>query len=124
MQLETIAGHAGASILQLPPKPVEVTGLSCDSRQVKAGDLFAALPGAKADGARFAAQAAAQGAVAILAEQAEPLTALPQLVCQDARLSLARAARVFFGCADTRLTLGAVTGEKFFGPVWLRPVHG
>ena len=38
----------------------ELTGLTCDSRQVGPGMLFAALPGARTDGARFLAQAKAQ----------------------------------------------------------------
>src|SRR5262245_66348559 len=47
---------------------VEVTGLSLDSRAVKAGDLFFALPGAKADGAQFAQDAVKAGAAAVVAE--------------------------------------------------------
>ncbi len=43
------------------------TGLASDSREVKQGYLFAALPGTKANGAEFMADAVKRGAVAILA---------------------------------------------------------
>jgi UDP-N-acetylmuramoyl-L-alanyl-D-glutamate--2,6-diaminopimelate ligase len=46
---------------------VGVRGLTADSRTVEPGFVFAALPGARADGARYVAQAAERGAVAILA---------------------------------------------------------
>ena len=45
-----------------------VTGVSLDSRDVRAGDLFIGLPGERVHGARFAEQAVAQGAVAILTD--------------------------------------------------------
>ena len=48
---------------------VEVTGIASDSRQVKAGDLFVALPGTKIDGNQFIQDAVQKGAVAILTEK-------------------------------------------------------
>lgn len=45
----------------------QVTGLTCDSRKVEAGFLFAALPGSTLDGRNFIMQATRRGAVAILA---------------------------------------------------------
>ncbi len=44
-----------------------VTGLTADSRQVAPGFVFAAMPGVSVDGARFIGDAAARGAVAVLA---------------------------------------------------------
>lgn len=49
----------------LPDLPI--TGLTADSRQVRPGFLFAAIPGTVVDGARFAAEAVAAGAIAVLA---------------------------------------------------------
>ncbi len=46
---------------------IEIRGLSADSRKIEPGFLFAALPGSKADGRGFIAEAAAKGAVAVLA---------------------------------------------------------
>ncbi|HEX9702611.1 MAG TPA: UDP-N-acetylmuramoyl-L-alanyl-D-glutamate--2,6-diaminopimelate ligase, partial [Rhodospirillales bacterium] len=46
---------------------MEITGLTCDSRQVEPGFLFAALPGTRADGRAYIADALDRGAVAVLA---------------------------------------------------------
>jgi UDP-N-acetylmuramoyl-L-alanyl-D-glutamate--2,6-diaminopimelate ligase len=43
-----------------------IAGLASDSREVKAGYLFAALPGTRADGASFIADAVRRGAIAVL----------------------------------------------------------
>jgi len=64
------------------------------------------------DGAKFSRQAAQRGAAAILCEREDPELELPQLVCGDARLALAKAARAFYGHADLRMRLGAVTGTN------------
>ena len=47
----------------------DVGGVTADSRNVKRGDIFVAIAGNKADGARFIVPAIAAGAVAVLAEQ-------------------------------------------------------
>lgn len=46
--------------LQLGTAAISVTGVRLDSRQVAAGDLYAALPGQHTHGARFAADAVAR----------------------------------------------------------------
>ena len=50
-----------------PAGAVEVAGLTADSREVESGFLFAAMPGSRLNGAAFAADAVAKGAVAVLA---------------------------------------------------------
>src|SRR3954465_15224466 len=50
--------------------PRRVTGVTLRSQDVQAGDLFAALPGARSHGAKFAADAVRQGAVAVLTDEA------------------------------------------------------
>lgn len=54
--------------LHIPRKPGTVSGLTLDSRQVRPGDLYAALPGARTHGANFAAQAIGAGAAAIVTD--------------------------------------------------------
>jgi UDP-N-acetylmuramoyl-tripeptide--D-alanyl-D-alanine ligase len=49
-----------------------ISGFATDSRDVKSGDLFIAIPGAKVDGHHFVPQAMSLGAVAILAEHNVP----------------------------------------------------
>ena len=51
----------------------EIGGLTADSRAVRPGDLFAALPGSKIDGRNFIAEAVDKGAAAVLAPLGTPL---------------------------------------------------
>jgi UDP-N-acetylmuramoyl-L-alanyl-D-glutamate--2,6-diaminopimelate ligase len=55
------------------PFDPEITGLSADSRQIQPGFLFAALKGVATDGRRFASEAVARGAVAILTDEPDAL---------------------------------------------------
>lgn len=77
---------------------LDVTGVTADSRNVKKGDLFVAVPGTKADGSQFVAQALAAGATAAIAQSVPaglPADA-PFVKVPNARLALARAAAKIF----------------------------
>ena len=66
-----MGGAALRRMLGLPDGPPEaVTGVTLDSRRVRPGDLYAALPGFTTHGARFAGMAQGSGAVAILTDPA------------------------------------------------------
>jgi len=99
--------------LRLDP---EITGLTADSRNVAPGYLFAALPGARADGRSFIASALSRGAAAILAPPGTALpdgandNAVPLIVDDDPRRRLALLAARFFG-AQPRVA-AAVTGTN------------
>ena len=90
------------------------TGLASDSREVKPGYLFAALPGARTDGAEFMSDAVKRGATAILArpEVAQRAKELGVRFIPDEnpRLGLARAASEFYGAQPN--TIAAVTGTN------------
>jgi UDP-N-acetylmuramoyl-L-alanyl-D-glutamate--2,6-diaminopimelate ligase len=98
-----------------------VTGCTLDSRAVQAGDLYAALPGARAHGADFAEQAVDAGAVAVLTDPAgaariagasAATAAVPVLVSDDPRGLLGQVARwVHQDPAADMLMLG-VTGTN------------
>jgi UDP-N-acetylmuramoyl-L-alanyl-D-glutamate--2,6-diaminopimelate ligase len=93
------------------PGEVEIAGLALDSRAVKAGDLFAALPGSHDDGTRFVAQARAAGAVAVLGDaRVAAATDLPALIAAEPRAALARVAARFFGRQPR--TIVVVTGTS------------
>jgi UDP-N-acetylmuramoyl-L-alanyl-D-glutamate--2,6-diaminopimelate ligase len=87
----------------------EITGVTADSRKVKPGFLFAALPGAKADGAAFAAKAVEAGAAAVIASQDLNLS-VPTVICRDPRRGYALAAANFWGRQPQ--TCVAVTGTN------------
>ena len=88
-----------------------ITGLTADSRAVAPGFLFAALPGAKADGRAFIGQAVARGAVAVLAPAGTaPVEGVPLLTAGDPRRALALLAAAFHGAQPE--TVVAVTGTN------------
>jgi UDP-N-acetylmuramoyl-L-alanyl-D-glutamate--2,6-diaminopimelate ligase len=101
-------GHPGASI--------PVTGLASDSRQVKAGNVFVAVPGTAADGMSFAAKAVAAGAVAVVGEAERPQAlepAVTYLRVQDVRQSLATAAaRLHPGQPDKVVAVTGTSGKS------------
>ncbi len=90
-----------------------VTGISADSRAVKRGFLFAAVPGTKADGLAYLSQAVAAGAVAIMAERA-PSAPLPDDVAfvnvPNVRRALALAAAKLYPRQPS--IIAAVTGTS------------
>jgi UDP-N-acetylmuramoyl-L-alanyl-D-glutamate--2,6-diaminopimelate ligase len=90
----------------------EVALVTCDSRAVRPGALFFALPGVVHDGHAFAAEAARRGAVAIVAER--PVEAAPALVlvAPSSRRAMALAASNFFGRPGDALRLAGVTGTN------------
>ena len=91
---------------------LEVAGVTADSRAVKLGYVFVAVPGTKADGSAFAVQAAAAGAAAIVAERKPPTlpagTEFVQVV--NARRALAMAAARFHPRQPA--VIAAVTGTS------------
>ena len=93
-----------------------VTGITHDSRAVRPGDLYAALPGAHAHGADFAAQAAGKGAVALLTDADGARRAagcgLPLLVVDQPRSRMGELAASLYGRpAEDLLTIG-ITGTN------------
>lgn len=95
---------------------LEITGVTLDSRTVRPGDLYCALPGERAHGADFAAQAAASGAVAALTDTrgagACGDAGLAVLVSDDPRRDTARAAALLHATGSTPLRLIGVTGTN------------
>ena len=87
-----------------------IAGVTADSRKVKPGFLFAALPGAKTDGRAFVSPAVAAGAAAILTEAPVDTAAVPVITVCDARHGYALAAAAFHGVQPA--TCVAVTGTN------------
>ncbi len=88
----------------------EITGVTADSRQVRPGYLFAALPGAKADGRSFIHAALRAGAAAVLADNDVDVPAAPVVHAADLRRAYALAAAAFWG-EQPRVCV-AVTGTN------------
>ncbi|MCU1588321.1 MAG: UDP-N-acetylmuramyl-tripeptide synthetase [Frankiales bacterium] len=93
---------------------VVVTGCTHDSRQVRAGDLYAALPGAHVHGAAFLEQAVAAGAVAVLtdAEGAKAAGSIPCVLADRPREVLGHVAAWVHGDPAAALTVVGITGTN------------
>jgi UDP-N-acetylmuramoyl-L-alanyl-D-glutamate--2,6-diaminopimelate ligase len=91
---------------------VDILGLTADSRRVAPGYLFAALPGSRADGRAYIADALDRGAAAILAPvgSAPPAAAVPFIAAENPRRCLAVIAARFHGRQPDRIA--AVTGTN------------
>lgn len=111
--LAELSGQLGVAA---PEQTAEVTGITHDSRAVRPGDLYAALPGARAHGADFVTQAAGLGAVAVLTDPAgaERVAAagLPALVVDDPRARMGELAATIYGHPGRDLLQIGITGTS------------
>ncbi len=105
-------------IAKIPASEARVSDLTLDSRQVRAGSLFFALPGLKEHGLRFAADAAARGASAVLWEPRADLAppTLPPGVFAAAipnlKTLVGRIADRFFNWPSSQLRITGITGTN------------
>lgn len=105
---------------------VDIMAITADSRAVKPGTLFAALPGSKVDGRHYIADALAKGAVAILTDHVpEELGVLPVPVLHSAnpRHSLALIAARFYDLQPAHIALvtgtdGKTSTAHFYQQLW------
>lgn len=114
------ASLAGGPTLEPPATgQVLVRGIELDSRQVLPGQVFAALPGHRMHGIRFAKAALASGAAAILTDpdglgqlRQHGLERVPVLVSPDPRAILGPLSARLYGNPAERLTMLGITGTN------------
>lgn len=113
--LTRLAKIAGARIVNEPSAPFPVTFIGLDSQNVEPGGLFAALPGTRVHGAKFAFDSAA-GAIltddAGLAIIEQTSDRRPVLVVDDVRAILGHVAAEVYGHPSREFTLLGVTGTS------------
>jgi UDP-N-acetylmuramoyl-L-alanyl-D-glutamate--2,6-diaminopimelate ligase len=110
-----LLGDLATADLTLPEGAgsLDVVGLSADSRAIERGYLFAALPGSLTDGARFAGDAVAGGAIVVLADRSTPIEVgqgILVLRADDPRRALALLAARFYRRQPEKMV--AVTGTS------------
>ncbi|CAM5348131.1 UDP-N-acetylmuramoyl-L-alanyl-D-glutamate--2,6-diaminopimelate ligase [Streptomyces viridochromogenes] len=114
--LAELADQLSAAAPAQPDGSVEVTGITHDSRAVRPGDLYAALPGARLHGADFVTQAAGLGAVAVLTDptgaERAAATGLPVLVVDDPRGRMGELAATIYGRPGRDLLQIGITGTS------------
>ncbi len=99
------------SILSRSELPgITVTDITSDSREVKPGAIFVAVPGTSLDGHRFIPQAISQGAVAVVGSQPLEDVPAPYIQVEDPRQALAYLAASFYGYPGKSMTMIGVTG--------------
>ncbi|KGE03254.1 UDP-N-acetylmuramoyl-L-alanyl-D-glutamate--2,6-diaminopimelate ligase [Pseudohaliea rubra] len=106
-----------AELLPWPDAPpVTVTGVSCDSRTVRPGDLFLACRGREHDGRTFIPAAVRAGAAAVVADAgvaaAHRPAAVPLLEVDDLAAALGGIASRFFDDPSSELAVVGVTGTN------------
>jgi UDP-N-acetylmuramoyl-L-alanyl-D-glutamate--2,6-diaminopimelate ligase len=108
----------------------EITGVTSDSRKVAPGMVFVAVPGNKADGASYAADAARRGAAAIIAAKRASVSVdgAPVFLVDDPRLALAKlAARIFPRQPETMVAVTGTSGKTsvaaFIRQIWEQVGH-
>src|SRR4051812_15735616 len=92
-----------------------ISGIVIDSRRVVPGTLFFALPGQRADGAAFIAEAVSRGAVAVVTQTrlpAMPPAKVTFIQVADARATLAAVAQRYYKFPDREMTIVGVTGTN------------
>jgi UDP-N-acetylmuramoyl-L-alanyl-D-glutamate--2,6-diaminopimelate ligase len=117
LKLTELIGPGAPPLNGHSPDDPDIVGITADSRTVRPGFLFAALPGLQLDGRRFAFDAVARGAAAILTDDAAALDLPPEahahaaiVIDANPRRRLALLAARFYG-AQPR-TIAAVTGTN------------
>ncbi|MFG2608241.1 UDP-N-acetylmuramoyl-L-alanyl-D-glutamate--2,6-diaminopimelate ligase [Streptomyces sp. NPDC048514] len=111
--LAELADQLGAAA---PAGSAAITGITHDSRAVRPGDLYAALPGARLHGADFVTQAASLGATAVLTDPAgaerAAATGLPVLVVDAPRAVMGELAATIYGRPGRDLLQIGITGTS------------
>ncbi|MGE4483599.1 MAG: UDP-N-acetylmuramoyl-L-alanyl-D-glutamate--2,6-diaminopimelate ligase [Oscillospiraceae bacterium] len=90
---------------------VEITGITCDSRKVKPGDVFVAIRGYESDGHMYIAAALTSGAVCIICEE-PPEENGPYITAENTRRALSVMAANFYGRPADKMKIIGVTGTN------------
>ncbi len=110
--LAQVLAGAGESSLSGNPD-VTVSSIAVDSRAAEPGALFVCLPGGVTDGHRFAADAIARGAVAVVAQRPLDLPdGVPVALVGNTLAALSAIAATFYDRPSESLTVVGVTGTN------------
>lgn len=90
----------------------EVLAIAYDSRKVRPGSVFIAIPGIVTDGHDYLHQAVQLGAAAVVVETYDPELPVAQVQVENTRRALALLANKFFDYPSTKLKLIGVTGTN------------
>jgi len=92
--------------------PETVSEISLNSQALEKGALFFAIRGAKDDGHKYVPGAAQKGAAAVVVEEPISECIIPQIIVQDTKVALSRAAANFYGNPTAGMRVIGVTGTN------------
>ncbi|MFH1857596.1 MAG: UDP-N-acetylmuramoyl-L-alanyl-D-glutamate--2,6-diaminopimelate ligase [Candidatus Omnitrophota bacterium] len=101
--------------VSIAPKALtfSVSGIACDSKQVRPGHLFVAIKGSAQDGASYIPEALARGAIAVVTERDFPSDAKTvKILVKDARQTLAVLCDRYYGSPSSALRVIGITGTN------------
>jgi UDP-N-acetylmuramoyl-L-alanyl-D-glutamate--2,6-diaminopimelate ligase len=112
MKLADLASQIPVSFLAPATLPdLEIAGVTHDSRSVRPGYLFVAVPGLSTDGHQFIPHAIENGAVAVLGDQHQPAPyGVPYLQVAESRFALAWIAAALQDFPAKKMTVIGITG--------------
>jgi UDP-N-acetylmuramyl-tripeptide synthetase len=91
---------------------IEISGISYDSRNIKKGDIFFALPGHNTDGLKFAEEAVSKGACAVVCEAEGSNLNVTQITVKDILKFMSEFCAKFYGHPDREMTVIGITGTN------------
>jgi UDP-N-acetylmuramoyl-L-alanyl-D-glutamate--2,6-diaminopimelate ligase len=111
-----LARRAGFVKKVIPPSAPDplITGLEYDSRKIKPGNIYFALPGLHADGRAFIPGALKGGAAAVVHQDELPAyeAGAVYIRVRDSRFAMSPVADAFYGFPSRRLAVAGVTGTE------------
>jgi UDP-N-acetylmuramoyl-L-alanyl-D-glutamate--2,6-diaminopimelate ligase len=112
MRLHDLIRRLDPALISSGLPDVDITGIQEDSRKIARGNLFVARSGTKTDGAKFIADAAALGAVAVVSEVRIDGCALPQVVVKNAASAASILANQFHKDPSRQVKVLGITGTN------------
>lgn len=99
--------------LEVVADDINVNAIAYDSRKVKPGTLFIAIPGMKTDGRKYIPEAIKNGAVAIVTNEDSIINKnIPILQVQDPRMAMSNISAKFYGNPSCKMNVVGVTGTN------------
>jgi len=101
------------AVLSPQSASVRISGITDDSREIKVGDLFIAVPGHNIDGRKYISEAMSLGAAAVLTAPGSDIHAdIPIIFSGDLKADIAIVADRFFDHPSSKLTVAGITGTN------------
>jgi UDP-N-acetylmuramoyl-L-alanyl-D-glutamate--2,6-diaminopimelate ligase len=93
-------------------RPVLFTHVCCDSRDIRPGSVFVAIPGSQQDGHAYIVPAVAAGAAAVVAERRQPGLSVPQAIVPSSARAFGQLCQAVHGNPCQRLNIAGITGTN------------